>query len=168
MDCAYRRDAHERYAFSSRVVVSLPCQGHRGTESTVLAWTFLRKWNTECISRRQCNQCAFCTRMHLLPSSVVISSKLKIKIAQNPPSKIFQRIDTYIMHMYICVYNRSDYRVNRTESSINSWNLYGMRVVVILHLFFVCKRGTENNINIIRILILPKCKYMYTEQRSSI
>lgn len=31
------RDAHERYAFSSRVVVSLPCQGQQGTESTVRA-----------------------------------------------------------------------------------------------------------------------------------
>lgn len=31
-----KRDAHERYAFSSRVVVSLPCQGQqRGTESMV-------------------------------------------------------------------------------------------------------------------------------------
>lgn len=31
------RDAHMRYAFSSRVVVSLPCQGQRGKESTVCA-----------------------------------------------------------------------------------------------------------------------------------
>lgn len=29
------RDAHKRYAFSSRVVVSLPCQGQRGTEAMV-------------------------------------------------------------------------------------------------------------------------------------
>lgn len=31
-----KRDAHERYVFSSRVVVSLPCQGQRGTDSMLL------------------------------------------------------------------------------------------------------------------------------------
>lgn len=44
--------------------------------------TFLRKWNTECISRRDrhCNSGPFCMRMHLQSSWIAIPSKTNFSI----------------------------------------------------------------------------------------